>query len=303
MAQRVWVEPPRLSYDVWVSKHAVTDVLRHTDVSESGTKTLAALGMHAGLSAFVPHPGDRRVRLHCTAYVHERNVGWLCPLFRVGRGDPGRRCRSESAVPADFMTGEPDTSAHPVSGRREAADSEMLDVLGDLFVPVGSGPSPFTEADFAATLRAKPHPWVLATGGGASMTAEFAYTGSAPALDAVRRGMPNGAARRRRSAIRSWAAARCWLHLPAVTGRCRDRRQCAQPGGSRGMDGDRSARRVVSGAGGRRRVHRFPPCRHLPAGAGQVVWMMALRSRWACACLERAAGARGGRYRAPLESS
>jgi hypothetical protein len=57
----------------------------------------------------------------------------------------------------------------------------MLGIIETTFVPAGNEPSPFKQAEFDRLVAMETPPWVLATGGGPGLTAEFPFTGDRPA--------------------------------------------------------------------------------------------------------------------------
>lgn len=182
LAQRIWAEPPRASEGFEVSRvHAETDLLRRVSGRPGLLDQLAALNRFASLSALVWDPQRSRLMLRCSVYVHAQTLPWVRELFAAAVAIQAADAHIKVAELPRLLGGEPDTSAHPTSGWRSQPD-DMLNVIASMFAPQGRGPSPFTEADFKAALRLEPRPWVLATGNGAALAAEFPFWGDVPAV-------------------------------------------------------------------------------------------------------------------------
>lgn len=180
-AQRVWAEPARLdAAGEAIRVHAETDLLHKIPSNPQTAERFAVLNRSASLSAFVWDPEKERASLHCSAYVHAENVGWLKYLLAAAVSIQVADAHIKVDGLAKVLGGEPDVSGHPSHGPRKAMD-DMLNIIEGLFVPAGRDPSPFTEADFSAALGMKPNPWLLATGGPAGMTAEFSFSDDVPA--------------------------------------------------------------------------------------------------------------------------
>jgi hypothetical protein len=181
-AQRVWAEPARLSAGFNVCRvHAETALLRKIPNSDEVAQRVALINRIASLSGFIWEPERGHLSLRCGVYVHAENVGWLGSLFAAAVAIQAADAHIKADGFAKLIGGEPDVSVHPRSGRRRDMD-EMLNVIEALFAPKGQSRSPWDEAEFAATLKMTPHPWVLATGGGAAMTAEFRFSDDVPAV-------------------------------------------------------------------------------------------------------------------------
>jgi hypothetical protein len=179
LAQRVSVDRARRSHGHRLFRiRARTDVLRN--VPGDPTDKLADLNKLATLSALVWDPVTRRVGLACTAYVHAGVQEWLPRVLLGAIGLQAADAERKAPALARWLGGEPDTSAHPTEGRRPDPD-EMLSIVEAFYVPAGRQPSPFQEADFDEALTLPPQPWVLASGGGPRLTAEFPFTGTSPA--------------------------------------------------------------------------------------------------------------------------
>jgi hypothetical protein len=181
LPQRVWAEPARASHDHEVVRvHATTAVLRNVRGSADLPERLATTNRLMSLGALVWSPQSERVVLHAAAQFHAENVPWLQTLFLAAVGLQVADAHVKADALAGLLGGEPDVSAHPRSGRRSEPD-DILRVIADVFAPAGADASPWTDADFAATVAMTPRPWVLATPGTTGLTAEFAFSGELPA--------------------------------------------------------------------------------------------------------------------------
>lgn len=173
LAQHVWAEPTRSSNDIDVVRiHAATDLLRKVPDDERTVERLSALNRFATLSALVWERESGEIVLHAAAYAHARNVSWLLPLLDAAVVLQAAEAHAQVEELAAHFEAEPADTAHPSSGRRRDPD-DMLDVLGNVYWRVGSDPSPFTEADFEATVQMEPRPWSAARQDALGFTAEL----------------------------------------------------------------------------------------------------------------------------------
>lgn len=181
LAQRVWAEPVRSSYDHDVVRiHAATAVLRGVSDTPDLRARLATTNRFISLGALVASQVGDRIILHSAACFHAKNLPWLQPLFLAAVGIQVADAHIKADGLARLLGGEPDVSAHPRSGARAEPD-EILGVIETVIAPGGNGASPWTEGDFKATSEMRPRPWVLATSGAGGMTAEFPFMGDLPA--------------------------------------------------------------------------------------------------------------------------
>ena len=177
LAQHVWAEPPRTSNDIQVSRvHASTDLLRKVPDSEATVQRLSALNRFATLSALVWERESAEIMLHTAAYAHARNVSWLLPLLDAAVVLQAAEAHAQVEELAAHFEAEPAESSHPSSGRRRDPD-DVLGVLGNVYGRVGSDRSPFTEADFEATVQMEPRPWIQARHHGLGFSAELTLPG------------------------------------------------------------------------------------------------------------------------------
>jgi hypothetical protein len=173
LAQHVWAEPPRMSNEIEVVRvHASTDLLRKVPDSEATLDRLSALNRFATLSALVWERESAEIMLHAAAYAHARNVGWVLPLLDAAVALQAAEAHAGAAELAAHFEAEPAETPHPSSGRRRDPD-DVLYVIGNVYGRVGSERSPFTEADFEATVQMDPRPWTQAHHDGLRLTAEL----------------------------------------------------------------------------------------------------------------------------------
>lgn len=181
LAQRVWAEPVRLSYDHHVVRlHAATAVLRDVRDTPEMRARLATTNRSMHLGALTWSPESRRIMLHSAACFHSGTRPWLQPLFLAAVGLQVADAHIKADGLARVLGGEPDVSAHQRSGPRREPD-DLLNVIATVVAPAGAGSSPWAEADFKATADMNPRPWVLANGDADGITAEFPFTGDLPA--------------------------------------------------------------------------------------------------------------------------
>ena len=177
LAQHVWAEPPRMSNEIEVARlHVSTDLLRKVPDTESTVDRLSALNRFATLSALVWERESGEIVLHAAAYAHARNVAWLLPLLDAAVVLQAAEAHTQAEELAAQFGAEPAESAHPSSGRRRDPD-DLLDAVGNLYGRVGSDPSPFTEADFEATVQMEPRPWTEAHRDGLGFSAQLSLPG------------------------------------------------------------------------------------------------------------------------------
>lgn len=178
LPQRVWVEHQMQITDHPVIRvQAETALLRNIPSSQKVQGAVDVLNKRASLNTYRWNPHTHLLRIRCSAYVTTETIGWLksflAEAIALQVADAHVKGRAEFA---GLFGGEVDTSDHPKRGSREVRD-DMLNVIENMFVPVGQKPSPFTAEDFAALERMEPSPSVLTSCNGHGATAEFAYYG------------------------------------------------------------------------------------------------------------------------------
>jgi len=178
LAQHVWAEPPRSSNDVDVVRiHATTDVLKNVPDAERTTDRLSALNRFSALSGLVWERESGEMMLHTAAYAHARNVSWLLPLLKAAVVLQAAEAHAQVQELATQFEAQPAETAHPASGRRRDPD-DILDVMGNVYGRMGAVRSPFTEADFEATIQMDPRPWAKAEREGLGFSAELVLPGA-----------------------------------------------------------------------------------------------------------------------------
>lgn len=182
LRQRVWADPARESLgDSVVCVHVETDYIKGVRERSSTYECLSGLNALAGLSAYVFDPAQGVIRARSTAYVYAGNR-WLERLVKAAAAFQDAEAHATAQkIPQILGEGEPEVTNHPASGSRPQLD-DMLHIEENL--PRRHEPSPFTNA-FKSVLGMQPRPWLFATGGGAGLTAELAFTGNLTAAEIV----------------------------------------------------------------------------------------------------------------------
>ena len=183
LRQRVWADPARESLgDSVVCVHVETDYIKGVRDQSPTYECLSGLNHMAGLSAYVFDPAQGVIRAHSTAYVYAGNR-WLERLIKAAAAFQDAEAHaSAQKIPQILGEGEPDVTNHPASGSRPQLD-DMLHIEENL--AGRKEPSPFTSDLFKSVLGMQPRPWLFATGGGAGLTAELAFTGNLTAVEIV----------------------------------------------------------------------------------------------------------------------
>ncbi|MFB3777885.1 MAG: hypothetical protein ACE141_09740 [Bryobacteraceae bacterium] len=189
LAQRVWAEPVRqdTGFSV-VCVRAETDLLCGVCDSQRTAEILQSLNCHAAMSGFVWNRERGTVKLSCSAYCHSENAGWLTQLLSAAVAMQCADAHIKAGLLPQFLGSQVDRSSHPRNGLRPEPD-DMLHVIEEMFAPEGRGPSAFGPEDFSEACGALA-PYALAHADESGLTAEFAFSGSAPAV-----GISNGIAR------------------------------------------------------------------------------------------------------------
>lgn len=178
LRQRVWADPVRQSRgDVITRFHAETDYIRDVPDQDQTYEVLAAVNGLADLSTFYFDPAERVIRSHTAMYFHPE-IRWMEQLLKTAAALQDADAHASAQQLSKILGGEPDISEHPTSGERPDQD-EMLNIAASMQADMA--PSAFTEEVFNTVLTMQPRPWVLATGGGAGLTAEFPFYDDVPA--------------------------------------------------------------------------------------------------------------------------
>jgi hypothetical protein len=173
LAQRVWAERPHRQDGADRTRvQASTVVLKGVKRQPQTLETIASLNRFATFSALVWNPYSGEVALHSSAYFTRDNARWLQAVFAKAITMQAAEAHVQLETLLGLLGGRPAWSDHPKRGHRHDPDSK-LDVLGTVYARVGGGSSPFTGADFDATLQMEQPPWASAGVEGRTLTAEI----------------------------------------------------------------------------------------------------------------------------------
>ena len=182
LAQRVSVEKPRLFANQPITKLNIeTDLWRDVPRTEKTAALVKMLNYTATLSAFVWDQQRGTIRLHASLYLDAENVETVTYLALNVTAMQAADAYIKIDGLCSLLKATPDESLHPTSGRRHEPD-DMLNVIEQVYAPLGKGPSRFSEIDFESLAKTEAVPWVLATAGLDGLTAEFPFFGSEPAF-------------------------------------------------------------------------------------------------------------------------
>jgi hypothetical protein len=196
LAQRVWAEEPIIDEGIEIVRlHARTPLVRNIR-EESAVDFIAALNRFSSMNALVYDREKRTLTMHSAAHAHAGSMGWVGPLFYSAVSLQAADAHRMAPELAEAFGGEPDYSSHPRSGQRKEPD-DLLTVLESVFRPHSEIAAPYDESDFEDLLNMQPRPWVLATGGGLGITAEFAFSGTEPAIASASKRLIGGISRRK----------------------------------------------------------------------------------------------------------
>lgn len=183
LAQRVWVEPLLEFKDPPVIRvQAETALFCQVPNTDAVRARVDVMNKAASLNTYCFHPQNGRLTLRCCAYVTTETLQWLKHVLAAAIAIQVADAHIKGQ--ADFarlFDAELDTSSHPSQGPREAMD-DMLNVIENMFAPLGRGDSPFRESDFAELERLTPNPSTLTTPDKHGATAEFPFYERAPAI-------------------------------------------------------------------------------------------------------------------------
>lgn len=183
LAQRVWIEPVPEDQDSSVVQVQVeTALLRQVPDTVENRLRLDALNKAASLNTYRFDPQTGRLTLRCCTYITPETEGWLTSFMSaaivIQVADAHIKGQSDFAR---LFNAEVDISSHPSSGHREVMDG-MLNVVEDMFAPMGQRPSPFTEADFESLKHVTLDASVLTNADSQGATAEFRFYDEKPGL-------------------------------------------------------------------------------------------------------------------------
>lgn len=158
-----------------VSVH--TELLRGAVLDDQRLGLLNDLLMQAASMAGPVYDRQQRtLSLQSSVRLHAGISHWMNPLISVAAALQISEARALGPGLARALGAEVATSTHPSSGVRPEAD-EIAGLAELLFVPIGQGPSRWSETEFleAVNQHMQGPPALLATGGGAGATVEFPF--------------------------------------------------------------------------------------------------------------------------------
>lgn len=160
---------------------ARTAMVRDVPLSDRLELFVATLNAQAALNAIVLDRAARKVYLSSHLVLHRGTLEWGLSLFAGAVATQAAEAVLLAELLASLGFGTPDETPHPLSGWRPEPD-EMLGVAEQLYAPIGRQPSRFPASEFEKIERAVKGPSVLTNASGASLTAEFPFTGTTPSI-------------------------------------------------------------------------------------------------------------------------
>ena len=146
LAQHVEASEPIWDRGCEISRVRIwTEVANAVDPRRDPATWMAMTNGQQTLSALVWDPAERTVAEHCSAVVHEDNVGWMGTLLATAAVMQNTGAHSRSRAVAEVLGGQPWVSNHPVSGERPEPDN-LLDLPKEVLAPAGRGRSQFAGA-------------------------------------------------------------------------------------------------------------------------------------------------------------
>jgi hypothetical protein len=185
-AQRIWADRPFEDGGVLITRvNAETDFLRFPGgPAEPEDLTLFAAGMqYATLSGPVVYEKPERIKLRCSAFIHEENQAWLGPLFSLAAVMQYAEVAFKAEELAPLLGAEPDKSGHPTSGHRHKMD-DMLNIIDAFIVPEGIKPfNAIPERLFRQASEDLNNRGLFSTAGPEGLTAYVPFAGSTALLE------------------------------------------------------------------------------------------------------------------------
>ena len=182
LSQRVWAEPLReIMKAPAVLLNARMKLSFQVEESDELYQTLSMFNAHATLGALAYDPVRSEVFYHSSVMIHDQIERWMQAIFLH---TVAIQAADGFIKSGDFLMNyywPSPISVHPFSGPRDRADG-MLKVLQDVYVPTGTKASPWHQKEFELVRQKGDILAVLATSGEEGLTAEFPYSGSAPAV-------------------------------------------------------------------------------------------------------------------------
>jgi len=139
-AQKIWAEQPIEDNGFHVTKiNAETELLKYPTRSTETETLLATEMMKASLSGMIIDSETDRIKLYCSAYVHEENRSWLGKIFSLAAIMQVIEAENKGDILATVLELQSDKSSHLDSGVRNDMD-EMLSVVDQAVIPAGREP-------------------------------------------------------------------------------------------------------------------------------------------------------------------
>ncbi len=174
LAQHVWADAPIDDYGHQLSRvHVQTDVL--SDLAP-GDRALSILGATTGFSTMSgPLVGEGGLRLAASVFVHDGTLRMWKHLLAIAALIQVTEAHITAPFLAESTGAKTAVSPHPWSGIRKEQD-DMLNVIHDVFAPMGVGPSLFAGHEFADAEEAMGrHLSLLTSAGDTGLTSEFPF--------------------------------------------------------------------------------------------------------------------------------
>lgn len=151
--QTVWSDEPLQDRGLVVTRvHARTDVLKKVSLDRKAIKTLAFRNTDASLSSLQYDPVEQTISLYCSAWVHAGNVHWVQPLLTHA---VALQAAWGSVIANGRMSGSfggQINASKPAHGRARQNKDNMLDIIAQVYFPMGLIPPSVTGADYAQAL-------------------------------------------------------------------------------------------------------------------------------------------------------
>lgn len=187
LAQHVWADRGLDDDGVELFRvHARTDVIRDFTCSEENLATVNAFAGFASTSAFAIELEDETVSLTASMWMNADTADWVRRLFAFVTAMQAADAQVKAPILAELTNASVASSAHPSSGPRRDVD-DMLNVLEDVFVPIGREPSRWAGDDMQHAfdvVRTSPFD-LLATGDSDGFTAELPFRSKSSLLQAI----------------------------------------------------------------------------------------------------------------------
>lgn len=179
-----WAEPEFEEFDLTVARlHVATDFVRGARTDPKTDAVLAGVARFASLFAIVRDEADpSRLRLRSSMYVTSGGETGAVRMLATAAALQSAEAFDKAALLAELVGGEPDTSAHPRSGSRVAAD-DLLNLPAKFAAE--SGPSRWTGREVTRALQTLKGLSFRASRNEAGFTAKFPFFDYTSLLEVV----------------------------------------------------------------------------------------------------------------------